>query len=83
MTTPRDAFRQNVADTLRDWRLGCIAPRSNNAIVFIFREAVADIIRFRLTIAYMPLMQTLERIQKRCAVLESLKRDPWSGRDDG
>jgi hypothetical protein len=76
--TARDRFRQDVTDTLRDWRIGCIPPRWGDSTVFIFREGIADLARMRLWIAYMPLLQTLERISARVGVLADLKREPWA-----
>ena len=74
----REKFRFEVAEALTGWRLGIIPPRPNGAEVMIFREAMADIIRFRLRIAYMPLLQGLERIERRVGVLADLKREPWA-----
>lgn len=76
--TAREKFRHEVAEALTNWRLGCIQPRSSGAEVAIFREAMYDIIRFRMRIAYMPLLQELERIERRVGVLADLKRDPWA-----
>ena len=76
--TPREQFRKDVADTLTDWRLGCIPPRPNNAAGYIFRECISDLIRFRLRIAYMPLFQGLERIERRFGIIADLKREPWA-----
>lgn len=52
--------------------------RMNNPTVTIFREGMADIIRLRLRLAYMPLFQGLERIEKRCGILADLRREPWA-----
>jgi hypothetical protein len=76
--TAREKFRIEVAEVLTDWRLGCIPPRPNGAEAMIFREAMADIIRFRLRIAYMPLFQTLERIQDRVGILANIREDPYA-----
>ena len=35
-------------------------------------------IRLRLRIAYAPLFQGLERIQRRVGILADLKREPWA-----
>jgi hypothetical protein len=74
----REKFRREVAEALTGWRMGCIAPRTNGAEVLIFREAMADIIKFRLRIAYMPLFQGLERIQDRVGILASLRAEPYA-----
>ncbi len=74
----REKFRREVAEALTDWRLGCVPARPNGAEVLIFREAMADIIKFRLRIAYMPLFQTLERIQGRVGILAGLRAEPYA-----
>ena len=76
--TARERFRHEVAEALTNWRLGVIPPRPNGAEAMIFRECMADIIKFRLRIAYMPLFQTLERIQHRVGVLANLREDPYA-----
>jgi hypothetical protein len=76
--TAREQFRQEVAEALTDWRLGCIPPRSNGSIAAIYYEGVSDIIRLRLRLAYMPLFQALERIERRVGILADLKREPWA-----
>jgi len=77
-TDAREKFRLDVARTLADWRLGTIPPRDDGAVGAIFREGIADIIRLRLRIAYMPLFQGLERIQRRVGILADSKREPWA-----
>lgn len=62
-------FRAAAAEAHATWRMGCIPPRWGDSTVFIFREGMADIARLRLWIAYMPLLQGLERIGKRFKVL--------------
>ena len=74
----REKFRLEVAEALTGRRLGIIPPRPNGAEAMIFREAMADIIRFRLRIAYMPLFETLERIQNRVGILADLREDPYA-----
>ena len=78
MGIAREKFRTEVAEALTNWRLGCIIPRPTGAEEVIFREAMADIIRLRLRIAYMPIFQTLERIQHRVGILANLREDPYA-----
>ncbi len=77
-STRASRFRAAAAEAHADWRLGCIPPRWGDAAVMIFRECMTDIIRMRLWIAYMPLLQGLERIERRFGVLAELKREPWA-----
>jgi hypothetical protein len=74
--TARDRYREAVAETLTDWRLGVPAYRMIPKEVV--QEGLREIIRLRLWIAYMPLLQSLERIEKRCAVLANLRADPYA-----
>ncbi len=76
--TRAERFRAAAFEAHQDWRLGCIPPRLGDAAAMIFREGISDIIRLRLRIAYMPLFQGLERIEKRCGVLADLPREPWA-----
>lgn len=77
-TARRERFQREFAETLATWRLGCIPHRTNGAAEYIFREGMADIIRLRLRIAYSPLLQVLERIEKQVGVLADLRREPWA-----
>lgn len=77
--TARDTFRRHVAETLTQWRLGCIPPRSNwDAQGEIFRCGLADILALRLRIAYTPLLTGLTRIENRVAVLCDLRLDHYA-----
>lgn len=76
--TRAERFRAAAADTHRDWRLNCMPPRWGDLAVMLLREGVADIVRLRLQLAYMPLFEGLERIEKRAGVLASLRREPWA-----
>ena len=73
--TTRDRFRADAAEALRDWRLGIIPGRPDGAAAAIFHEGIADLVRLRLVIAYMPLFQGLERIAARVGVLADLRED--------
>jgi hypothetical protein len=76
--TRAERFRIAAAEAHRDWRLGCIPPRWGDSAVFIFREGIADLARLRLWLAYMPLFQALERIERRFGVLADLRAEPWA-----
>lgn len=75
--TARERYRETVAETLTGWRLGIIPPRSGPELS-ITRDAIREIIQLRLWIAYMPLLQGLERIEKRVGVLCDLREDPYA-----
>ncbi len=72
-----DRFRAAAVETHAEWRLHCLPLRWNAAAVMIFREAIGDIVRLRLRIAYMPLFEGLERIERRVGVLADLRKEPW------
>jgi hypothetical protein len=74
----RDAWRQHVADALIDWHMFAIPPRSSGIELALTRDALKEIIRLRLWIAYMPLLQGLERIEKRVGVLCELRADHYA-----
>jgi hypothetical protein len=76
--TRAQRFRAIAAEAHRDWRLGCIPPRWGDSAVFIFREGIADIARMRLWLAYMPLFQALERIERRYGILADMRVEPWA-----
>ncbi len=77
-STRAERFRAAAVETHADWRLHCTPPRWTDSAIMIFREGMADIIKLRLRIAYMPLFQGLERIQHRCGILADLRREPWA-----
>ncbi len=76
--TRASRFRAIAAEAHADWRLGCIPPRWGDSTVFIFREGIYDLVRMHLTIAYMPLFQSLKRIELRYKVLVDLRKEPWA-----
>jgi hypothetical protein len=78
--TASNQFRADVAEALIGWRLGTIPPRPDGAMAAIFHECLYDLIRLRLHIAYAPLFQGLERIERRIGVLAGLRADPWAPR---
>lgn len=79
MTTARDAFRAEVAEALTDWRLGCIPPRPDwNREQELLRDTVAALLTLRLSIAYNPLFQGLQRIENRVNILAQIREDPYA-----
>lgn len=79
MRTARARFQEAVAETLTDWRLGCIPSRQDWSIEReLFRSGIAEILSLRLRIAYMPLLQGLQRIENRVDILVNLREDPYA-----
>lgn len=77
--TARDEYRKLAAESLSDWHLGCIQPRPDSSFErAIFIAEVAERLRLRLTIAYMPLLQGLQRIEDRVNILATLREDPYA-----
>lgn len=77
--TARDQFRLEVAQALTDWRLDCIPPRSNWDVEReLFRAGIAEILALRLRVAYIPLLQGLQRIEARVNILVNLREDPYA-----
>jgi hypothetical protein len=74
--TARDKFRADVAEALTDWRLG--VPPMRSIPSHIAQDAICEILRLRLWIAYMPLFETLTRIEKRLDVICNLRADPYA-----
>lgn len=79
MGQARDQFRAEVAETLTNWRLGCIAPRPDpSREQELFRSGMSEIVALRLRIAYMSLFQALARIEARVDILCNLREDPYA-----
>jgi hypothetical protein len=77
--TARDRYRQAVAETLTGWRLGVIPPRAGcGPELAILHAGLSEIIALRLTLAYMPLLQGLARIEARVGILCDIKADPYA-----
>lgn len=71
--TRAEQFRAAAAETHADWRLGIVGVRHDHwREQAVFRESIAEIVRMRLQIMYMPLFQGLERIQARIKILETV-----------
>lgn len=79
MPSARDSFRKDAAESLTDWRLGCIPPRPDSSFErAIFIAGLAEILKLRLQIVYMPLLQGLQRIEDRVAILTAIREDPYA-----
>lgn len=77
--TARDEFRKAVGDALTDWRFGCIPPRPDSSFErAIFIAGLAEILRLRFQVAYMPLLQGLQRIEDRVNILATMREDPYA-----
>jgi hypothetical protein len=75
----RDNYREAVSEALTDWRHGCIPPRANWSMEEeLFRSAIAEILSLRLRVAYMPLLQGLQRIEDRVNILTTVRAEPYA-----
>lgn len=80
----RDEFRKAVAHTLTQWRYGCIPPRADWSVeAELFRSGIAEILSLRLRIAYMPLLQGLQRIEDRVNILTTVRAEPYAPKPGG
>jgi|HubBroStandDraft_1064217.scaffolds.fasta_scaffold08818_11 hypothetical protein len=81
MTSAREYYMKEVGSALTDWRLGCIALRQDRwREQALYRDGLAEIIALRLRIAYMPIFQTLARIEARVTILADLREEPYAPR---
>lgn len=72
-------YRKLAAESLADWQIGCIPSRPDWSIEReLFRSGIAEILSLRLRIAYMPLLQGLQRIEDRVNILATLREDPYA-----
>lgn len=79
MTSVRDKFRETAAEALTDWRLGCIPPQPDSSFErAIFIAGLAEILRLRFQIAYLPLLQGLQRIEDRVNILTTIRAEPYA-----
>ena len=76
----RNRFRQHATNALHAYRFDCIPPRPDGAALAIFHEGLADLIRLRLRVAYMPLFQGLARIEARVGIMADLREDYYAPR---
>lgn len=72
-------FRKLAAEALQDWRIGCIPSRPDWSVEHeLFRSEIAEILSLRLRIAYIPLLQGLQRIENRVNILTTIREDPYA-----
>lgn len=84
MRTAASEFRKLAAEVRADWHLGCIPSRPDWSIEReLFRSGIAEIISLRLRVAYMPLLQGLQRIEDRVDILVNMREDPYAPKADG
>lgn len=76
--TARDKYREHVAAALTDWHMFTIPPRPDPVHTALMQDAIREIIRLRLWLAYMPLLQGLERIEARVQVLRDIREDHYA-----
>lgn len=75
----RDEYRRVIAEALTDWRLGCLPPQPDSSFErAIVIAGLAEILRLRLEIAYMPLLQGLKRIENRIGILANIRENPYA-----
>lgn len=79
MRTAKADFLKLAAEARADWHLGCIQSRPDWSIEReLFRSGVAEILSLRLRVAYMPLLQGLQRIENRVDILVNIREDPYA-----
>lgn len=77
-------FRKLAVETRADWRMGCIPPRSDWGVEReLFHSGIAEILSLRLRVAYMPLLQGLQRIENRVNILTEIQAEPYAPKSDG
>jgi len=83
--TRAERFRAAATETHATWREGCNGARFDAwRERAVFMEGIKDIAALRLRVAYMPLFQTLQRIENKLAILASVRDDPYAPLpDDG
>lgn len=75
----REKFREAVAETLTDWRLGRASQRANfSGAEQILAAGIGEIAMLRLTLVFVPLLQSLARIEARAGILADLKPEPYA-----
>lgn len=76
-------FLKLAAEAHADWHLGCIPSRPDWSIEReLFRSGIAEILSLRLRVAYMPLLQGLQRIENRVDILVNMREDPYAPPND-
>lgn len=77
-------LRKISLEARNDWHLGCIPPRPDWGIEReLFRSGIAEILSLRLRVAYMPLLQGLQRIEDRVNILTTIRAEPYAPKADG
>lgn len=72
-------FRKLTNKTRAEWHLECIPSRPDFSFEYaVFIAAFADIIALRLRLAYIPLLQGLQRIEDRANILATIREDPYA-----
>ncbi len=79
MGLARDKYREVVAEALTNWRLGCKLNYGDwgpeRAVIC---AGVGEIAALRLQEAFLPMLQSLARIEARARILADLKSDPYA-----
>lgn len=77
--TAKSDFLKLAAEARTDWHLGCVPPRPDWSVEReLFRSGIAEILSLRLRVAYMPLLQSLQRIEDRVNILATIREDPYA-----
>lgn len=79
MRTAKRDFLKLTEEVRTDWLLGCIPPRPDSSFErAVFIAGLGEILSLRLRIAYMPLLQGLQRIENRVDILVTMREDPYA-----
>lgn len=79
MRTAKRDFLKLAAEARTDWHIGCIPTRPDWSVEQeLFRSGITEILSLRLRIAYMPLLQGLQRIEDRVNILATIREDPYA-----
>lgn len=77
-------FRELAAEATAHWHVGCIPTRPDWSVEReLFRSGIAEILSLRLRVAYMPLLQGLQRIENRVNILTIIRAEPYAPKADG
>lgn len=72
-------FRKLAGKARAKWHSECIPSRPDFSFErAIFIAAFADILALRLRLAYIPLLQGLQQIENRVAIIASIREDPYA-----
>lgn len=79
--TAGSEFRKLAEEARTDWHRGCIPLRPDWSVEReLFRSGIAEILSLRLRVAYMPLLQGLQRIENRANILTTIRAEPYAPR---